>query len=188
MFDSPELKPADEETLVGLAKAGSHEAFESLVKLRQSWLRNFLRRLTNDRNLADDLSQQVLLSAWKGIRTLRSNKAFHSWLKRLAVNAWLKHVRRDQPLDSVASSPEGALDRLAHAKAEPIAEAIDLDRALATLDARVRLCIVLSFGEGMSHGMIAELTGFPLGTVKSHINRGTRDLRKVLAAYEERHD
>ena len=167
---------------MGLAKNGSDEAFEGLVRLRQAWLRNFLRRLTNDPGIADDLSQQVFLSAWKGIRDLRSNRAFHAWLKRLAVNTWLKHVRRHQPLDAIDESFEGDLDRL-HVKATPIAEAIDLDRALAALSTDARLCVVLSYGEGMSHGMIAELTTLPLGTVKSHISRGKQVLRKVLAIY-----
>jgi RNA polymerase sigma-70 factor (ECF subfamily) len=177
------LKSVDEETLVGLAKKGSNEAFEELVRLRQAWLRNFLRRLTNDSALADDLSQQVFLSAWKGIRDLRSNKAFHAWLKRLAVNTWIKHVRRNQPLDSIEAAPEGGLDQLTHVKAEPIVEAMDLERALAALSADARLCVVLSYGEGMSHGMIAEATKFPLGTIKSHISRGTQVLRKILAIY-----
>lgn len=173
----------DEETLVGLAKAGSGEAFEQLVRLRQSWLRNFLRRLTGDSVLADDLSQQAILSAWKGIGKLRSNRAFHAWLKRLAVNTWLKHVRGRQPLDFADAPPEGDFDALTPVQAEPVAEAMDLDRALAALSTDARLCVVLSHGEGLSHSEIAELANLPLGTVKSHISRGTRVLRKLLAIY-----
>lgn len=173
----------DEETLVGLAKAGSGEAFEQLVGLRQSWLRNFLRRLCRDAALADDLSQQVFLSAWKGLAQLRSNGAFHVWLKRLAVNAWLKHVRVRRPLDFADSPPEDDFDALAQVKAEPVAEGMDLDRALATLSPDARLCVVLAHGEGLSHGEIAEMAGMPLGTVKSHINRGTTALRRILAIY-----
>jgi RNA polymerase sigma-70 factor (ECF subfamily) len=173
----------DEETLVGLAKAGSREAFEQLVRLRQSWLRNFLRRLSSDSALADDLSQLVFLSAWKGIGKLRSNRAFHAWMKRLAVNTWLKHVRGKRPLDFADPPPEGDFDALAHVNAEPVAESIDLDRALAALSTDARLCVVLSHGEGMSHGEIAELASLPLGTVKSHISRGTLALRKILAIY-----
>jgi RNA polymerase sigma-70 factor, ECF subfamily len=58
---------------------------------------------------------------------------------------------------------------------------IDLNRALASLSAPVRLCIVLSYSEGMTHSEIAELTELPLGTVKSHINRGLERLRIALA-------
>jgi RNA polymerase sigma-70 factor (ECF subfamily) len=57
---------------------------------------------------------------------------------------------------------------------------IDLDRALATLPAHVRLCIVLSYADGMSHSEIVDATGMPLGTVKTHIRRGLEQLRRVL--------
>ena len=61
--------------------------------------------------------------------------------------------------------------------------AIDLDSALAALPHEVRLCIVLSYHEGMTHGEIEQYTGMPLGTVKSHIRRGTKRLQAQLAAY-----
>ena len=62
---------------------------------------------------------------------------------------------------------------------------MDLDRALATLSDPVRLCIVLSYHERMTHGEIAELTSLPLGTIKSHIRRGTERLQKILSAYRD---
>jgi RNA polymerase sigma-70 factor (ECF subfamily) len=57
--------------------------------------------------------------------------------------------------------------------------------ALATLPEAARLCIVLSYHEGMTHAEIAQSTDIPLGTVKSHIARGTEKLRQVLSAYKE---
>ncbi|MFC1778626.1 sigma-70 family RNA polymerase sigma factor, partial [Pseudomonadota bacterium] len=71
---------------------------------------------------------------------------------------------------------------------EPNGVGMDLDQALATLPNPVRLCIVLSYHEGMSHREIAELLDIPLGTVKSHINRGTRRLQQILSAYEDKTD
>jgi RNA polymerase sigma-70 factor (ECF subfamily) len=72
--------------------------------------------------------------------------------------------------------PEGIVD-------PPLGEHLDLDRALARLPPDVRLCIVLGYGERMSHGEISEATGMPLGTVKSHIARGAARLREMLEAY-----
>jgi RNA polymerase sigma-70 factor (ECF subfamily) len=60
---------------------------------------------------------------------------------------------------------------------------LDLDRALARLPVDERLCIVLAYSEGMSHSEISESTGMPLGTVKSHIRRGSQELRVLLRAY-----
>lgn len=58
--------------------------------------------------------------------------------------------------------------------------ALDLERALAALRPPERVCIVLAMAEGMSHAEVARATGFPLGTVKSHIARGTAKLRALL--------
>ena len=63
--------------------------------------------------------------------------------------------------------------------------AVDLDRALATLSGQVRLCVVLSYHDGMTHAEIAGLIDLPLGTVKSHIRRGTQRLQQILSAYNE---
>jgi RNA polymerase sigma factor (sigma-70 family) len=170
----------DEQALVTLAIIGDRQAFEELVKRRQGWLRNLLRRMSGDTHLADDLAQQVFLQAWRSIKTLKSSQAFAAWIKRLAVNTWLQHLRRQEPLDSADSNDD--TDR--RNTRETPGTGIDLDRALASLPDHVRLCIVLAYNEGMSHGEIAELTALPLGTVKSHITRGTKKLQKYLAAYD----
>jgi RNA polymerase sigma-70 factor (ECF subfamily) len=62
---------------------------------------------------------------------------------------------------------------------------MDLDAALSTLPPDVRVCVVLAHSEGQSHPEIVELTGLPLGTVKSHIARGAARLREILAGYGE---
>jgi RNA polymerase sigma-70 factor (ECF subfamily) len=174
---SPELTAADEATVVALAKSGNVPAFEELVKRRQSWLRNFLRRLCSDATLADDLAQQVLLKAWRSMGSLKANLAFGAWLRRMAVNAWIEHARRRDPLEMPGANSEEAIDPL---DTQWVAAGIDLQRALSTLAAPVRLCIVLSYSEGMSHSEISEVTQLPMGTVKSHISRGLDRLQKIL--------
>lgn len=171
---------ASDATLVLLARERDQQAFAVLVERHQLWLRRLLRRLSHDHDVADDLAQQVLLQAWDALPGLQAGQALPAWLKVIAVRTWLKHLRRRDPLFN--------LDR-----EEPVPDAavtgtpamnIDLNRALARLNGAVRLCVVLSYHEGMSHGAIAELTGLPLGTVKSHINRGSAQLRAYLAGYE----
>ena len=87
------LSQAAEAAVVALAIGGDEAAFSELVGRRQTWLRNLLRRLCRDHALADDLAQQVLLQAWRGLPKLRSVAAFGSWLRQMAVNSWLNHVR-----------------------------------------------------------------------------------------------
>lgn len=164
--------------LVGLARSGDRGAFEELVRRRQSWLRNLMRRCCGDAALADDLAQQVLLKVWLGIRSLREAQAFGAWMRRLAISIWLQHLRKN---DALRGADE--LDEEAFSRQDAPGEGLDLDAALATLPDPARLCVVLSYHEGMSHPEIAELMEIPLGTVKSHISRGTKRLQQVLSAY-----
>lgn len=168
---------ATEVMVVALAVAGEEEAFAELVRRRQSFVRQLLRRLARNSTVADDLAQQVFLQAWRSLRTLREPAAFGGWLRRLAVNAWLQHVRRERIALTLDDAPPlASLPMMT-------AERVDLDDALAQLPAGTRLCVVLAYGEGMSHGEIASATGLPLGTVKSHIQRGAARLRLLLADY-----
>ena len=169
-----------EALLVGLARNGDRNAFAELVQQRQNWIRNLMRRCCGDMNLADDLAQQVFMQAWRTIPQLQRSDRFGGWLKRLAINVWLQHQRRGDPLKHADEYDESAPP---HKDATSVA--MDLDRALATLADEVRLCIVLSYHERMTHGEIAELTGLPLGTIKSHIRRGTQRLQKLLSAYRD---
>jgi len=172
-----------EVTLVSLARAGDRAAFAELVRRRQSWIRNLMRRLSGDPVLADDLAQQAFLTAFERLGQLRRSDRFGAWLKRIAVTAWLQHARGHargkDPLDAAdeLTDTEFAAERRHGLK-------IDLERALSLLPAAQRLCVVLSYHEGMAHGEIAQTTGLPLGTVKSHVRRGAERLRRVLASYE----
>ena len=164
--------------MVILAAGGDDEAFAELVRRRQSWLRTLLRRLCRDAALADDLSQQAFVLAWRKLPQLKAPGAFGGWLRRLAVNLWLQAARsrREEVLDVTA----GALPPAALVSVDDPSLAMDLDRMLAQLKPAERLCVVLGYAEGMSHAEIAAATGWPLGTVKSHVLRGTTRLRALL--------
>ncbi len=169
-----------EALVVGLARTGDRNAFAELVQRRQSWIRNLMRRCCGDPTLADDLAQQVFLQAWRDLRHLRHPNRFGAWLKRLAINVWFQHLRKNEDLQDAEEPDETHL-----AQQDAPSVTMDLDRALATLSTPVRLCVVLTYHEGMTHEEIAELTALPLGTVKSHIRRGRQRLQQLLSAYRD---
>ena len=179
------LSQVAESTVVALAMGGDDAAFAELVRRRQSALRNLLRRLSRDPTLADDLAQITFLKAWRALPRLRSVAAFGAWLRRLAINSWLEHVRASPQTPLPLDAETEATVALAQVATDSAAgESVDLDRALASLAADERLCIVLAYSEGMSHSEISGATSLPLGTVKSHIKRGGERLRALLNAYE----
>lgn len=175
------LGEAAEAAVVALAMGGDREAFCELVRRREVWVRGLLRRLCRDAALADDLAQQVFLRAWRSLPALKAVGAFGAWLRRLTINAWLAH-RRSTAAAAFEPLPE---ELPASVMLVPVpGERFDLDRALAYLARDERLCVVLAYSEGMSHGEISAATSLPLGTVKSHIRRGTQRLRGLLHAYQ----
>jgi RNA polymerase sigma-70 factor (ECF subfamily) len=162
---------------VTLACAGDRLAFEELVRRRQASVRSLLRRLCRNSALADDLAQEAFMQAWRTIRSLRSAAAFGSWLRQIAVNAWLRYQRDTETFTMLEDAHEAT-------HLPVIVESLDLDAVLTTLHPRARLCLVLSYHEGMTHSEIAALTRIPIGTVKSDIARATTRCRELLSAYQ----
>jgi RNA polymerase sigma-70 factor (ECF subfamily) len=167
---------AAEAGLIALARRGGDSAFEELVRRRQTWIRGLLRRWSGDAQLADDLAQEAFVRAWKNLPRLESPAAFGGWLRQIALNVWLDYTRR-RNVSLTALEDGEAADEVSHADA---GAALDLERALAALRPPERLCIVLALAEGMTHAEVARATGLPLGTVKSHVARGTAKLRTLL--------
>jgi len=173
-----QLGQAAESVVITLARAGDVEAFAEIVRRCQNRVRNFMRRLCNHSDLAEDLSQQVFLKVWRSLRQLRTPAAFHGWLNRIMVSTWLEEVRRNKL--NIAELDESA-DLEAPRNAP--GERVDLDTALAQLPPAMRLCVVLAYNDGMSHPEIADATGLPLGTVKTNVSRGAAKLRSLLSDY-----
>lgn len=181
MPERPNLYADGPEALVvSLASKGDRMAFADLVRRRQGWIRSLMRRCSGDANLADDLSQQVFLQAWRKVRHIREPEKFGSWLKQMAINEWLQHKRKGDALRG-AEGEEG----INSSRQDKTSIAMDLDRAIAQLSAPVSMCVVLSYHERLTHDEIATLTGMQLGTVKSHIRRGSKRLRELLSAYDD---
>lgn len=166
--------------LVRLSRRGDRAAFEELVMRREAWIRKLMRRCSGNASLADDLAQQAFMQAWRKLPQLQDATKFAAWLKRLAINTWLQHLRRNEPDSAAIELQEQTLPHT-----DATAVALDLDRALASLAPEARLCIILAYHEGMTHEEIAAFADLPPGTVKSHIRRGTRRLQEFLHAYTD---
>ncbi len=163
-----------------LAMQADRDAFEQLVLRRQNWIRNLMRRCCGDAGLADDLAQEAFMRAWQTVHNLQKPNRFAAWLKRIAINTWLQRARKSDPLKT-----GDALDGTQAAPPETPDVGMDLDQALAALSEDARLCIVLAYHERMTHEEISTLTALPLGTVKSHVRRGVRQLKDLLSEYRE---
>lgn len=169
---------APESSIAALAAAGDDGAFAELVLRHEARVRALLRRMSGDAALADDLAQEAFVTAWRNLRSLTSPGAFGGWLRQIAVRTWLQHARRARLMTD--DDFDEAVRTVADGAPAVSAERLDLERALARLGAMERLCVTLSYAEGLTHGEIADTTGLPLGTVKSHVLRGGSKLKTYL--------
>ncbi len=173
---------SDAELVLRVLTRDDRDAFADIVRRHQSLVRTLLRRLTcGDVALADDLAQETLLRAYRGLAGYRGEAKLSSWLYRVAYNVFLAHRARVRPepppptpIDYAAETEAGA-DRalLQH----------DLERAMAALSPPERAALTLAYRDGASHAEVASILGCPLGTAKSHILRGKEKLERQLGAW-----
>ena len=142
-------------------------------------------RLCGHRDEAEDLSQQVFLRVWQSIPSLRSANAYYGWQKQVMLNVWKESLRRRKI--QLSSGNEQHIDEVAATDTSPRL-GMDLENALAQLTPPMRVCVVLAYHEGMTYPEIAELTGMPVGTIKSNVSRGTAKLKTLLAGYTARNE
>lgn len=157
--------------------------FEALVRAHQSRVRQQLRRLTKgDHALADDLAQETFVLAWRHIGSFRGDARVGTWLYRIAYNAFLADRRRaplpQEPLDNEPASPP------VPDFSGSTVQRLDVERALATLPEAERVALIHCFQLDLSHAEAADVLGWPLGTLKSHVARGKARLRERLAAWK----
>lgn len=162
--------------------------FEALVREHQSRVRWQLRRLTRgDVALADELAQEAFVQAWRHIGGFRAEARVSTWLHRIALNQYLAHARRVHlPLVLDGGGPDAPEPPAAPDASDHTVQRIDVERALAALPEPERLALIHCFQLDLSHAEAAEVLGWPLGTLKSHVARGKARLRERLAAWNPR--
>lgn len=164
--------------LVAAARAGSDAAFARLVERHQAPVRAFLRRLLG-RNWdeADDLAQDVFVTAWGSLGRLKDPAGLRSWLFGIA---WRKGQDRIRSGLRSQARDRSWLDETAPSGGIPEEDRLALADAMAGLPADQRACVALCLADGWSHSEAAEALGLTLGTVKSHVTRGRARLLAVL--------
>jgi RNA polymerase sigma factor (sigma-70 family) len=187
----------DAQLIARCVVADDRHAFAELVRRHQSAVRACLRKLTGGNHaLADDLSQETFVLAWRNLKAFRQEARFSTWLYRIATNCWLAQARkrREELLgdrDGQVADDDPDTDDPAEAVADPTRSAslkLDLERAMRVLSEPERAAIVQCYDNDLSHEEAAYVLGMPVGTVKTHIYRAKQKLRAAMAAWapEER--
>ena len=179
----------NEKELLLRMQGGDEAAFEALVRLYEKKIYTLCRRMCGNDEDAQEAAQDAFLSLWRSAKSFRGDASLSTWLYRLATNACIDLLRRNQrggervSLDDEETTLEIVDDRPLPEQALERKETQRLIEAgLATLPEEYRAILLLREAEGLSYAEIVDATGLELGTVKSRISRGRVLLRNYLTA------
>lgn len=182
--------------LVTLAKASELSAFETLVQRYERVVYSVARRMLQNEEDTEDVTQQTFISALEHLDGFREEAGFKTWLLRIATYATLKVIRKRNGLDSVSleamTEDSNDLETIPHPEyiadwresPEQLVERNEthrlLDEALAQLDEKHRLVFLLRDVEGMSVRETSEALGLSESNVKVRLLRSRLQLRELL--------
>ena len=157
---------------------GNKRAFDTLVKKYQSPVRRFfLHQTLGDEELSDDLAQDTFIKAYTHLASFKNLSSFSTWLFRIAYNVFYDYIRNRKETSGLE---DWEVDATYQTEQRRIGEGMDIYRGLSILKEAERTCITLRYMEDLSVDKIANITGMPSGTVKSHLSRGKEKLANFL--------
>jgi RNA polymerase sigma-70 factor (ECF subfamily) len=171
----------------------SVEHFERIVDEYQRRLYGFALRMTGNREDAEEIVQDAFVRAFRALGKMteeqRRELRLQPWLYTITLNVTRNRLRSKRPtnvaLDALAD-PDALLNNTQEGPEQPeqiVERGTDLalvEQALLQLPMHLRAAATLRFIEGRSHPEIAEILNQPIGTVKSHVHRAVRILRRIL--------
>ncbi len=173
----------------GPSGRGGVEAFNLLVSRWEKRVYNYLLRITNHREDALDLTQDVFLKAYQNLRKLDDPARFAPWLYRIAHNEAYSMFRKRRPESDVEElEPEAteASIMVGGSPVFPVELTLAVSRALDRLSAEQREAVILKIYQGFKFEEMAEILDCPVSTVKSRLYAALELLKVELAPVKTR--
>ena len=183
------MRDLQEEKWVADARRGDTAAFESLLRRYEKRVLALTGRMCRNPEDAQEAAQEAFLAAWQGLPSFRGDASFSAWLYRLASNACVDLLRREGRHSGAAGPslndeeisldvPDTSPSPQESAERKELREQIEA--GLQSLSPEHRQVLILREIHQLSYEEIAQSLALDLGTVKSRINRGRKQLRNFL--------
>ena len=173
---------ADVERVIG----GDVNAFEGIVRRWQGPLVNMAWRYCRDRGRAEEMAQEALVRAWRGLAQWRREGSFSTWLFALAANVFRSELKRFPTLDvRIEDAPEPSRAAMQESGLAMRQSADAVRRAVLALPVRYREPVVLFYFHEMDVGAAARTMGMPEGTVKARLARARAQLKRRFPHLED---
>ena len=194
MVDKQSNKQTNKEAdlaLVRRAKKGDYRAFDLLVLKYQSRVVSIAFKFVKEIHLAEDISQESFIKAYRSIESFREESAFYTWLYRITANTAKNYLvskgrRKESSISELSiSENEDFFELPTNDSPEQILMAQSLKDtiydALSGLPEDTRTALSLREFEGLNYEEIAEIMNCPVGTVRSRIFRGREALENLIS-------
>ncbi len=196
----PPILSLSDEDLMARAALDDTRAFTELVRRYQLRVIHLVSRLLNDREVSEDIAQEVFVRVHLHRKNYRTGSKFSTWLFTIAANLAKNEIRRRKrrrnwtSLDEMQETLKDASLQFADPKA---GKESDMEReqlggvvgqAIAALPDRYRIALVLRDIDGMAYEEIGQVLKIPGGTVRSRINRARLMLKRKLEPWLRRDD
>ena len=191
------LEKLTDEKLMARFQKGEIQAFEVLLARHRRGVFNFVLRFVGNRDLAEDLVQDIFLRLVAAAQSFQKRSKFTTWLYTIARNLCIDHYRKkqhrreaslDQPLNPGGESEATLMDRLPSNAPAPDRQATNLRirdqirEALEKLSDEQREVFLMREESGLPFDEIARIVGAPVNTVKSRMRYALQNLRASLEA------
>ena len=175
--------------LVARTRQGDQEAFRLIFERYSRPVISFIYDLVSDRELAEELTQETFVRAYRSLRSLREETKLSTWLFGIAKNVARESLRaRMRDSHQVDLDDQQVLD-LSDRRPVPVSQLLNkelnevIQRSLAALDDDKRLVFTLKIFQQCSYEEIAEITGFSISKLKTDLHRARTEIRRRISPY-----
>ncbi len=174
--------------IIRRAQKGDEEALTELVIGQQNYIYSIAMGIFRNPDDAAELTQEAFIRLFRVLPTFRGETRFTTWLYRLVVNLCYDELRQRKRRPTPTENGEESLDLVQETRSwsDPEQEMTRSETqarvrfALEQLEEPYQLALILYYFEGLKYREIADVTGLPLNTVKSHIFRGKMRMAELL--------
>jgi RNA polymerase sigma-70 factor (ECF subfamily) len=177
------LAELGESDLVAACLAGRPGAFDLIVERHRRTVYQLCYRFVGNHEDASDLSQDVFLRAFRGLRNFKGQSSLGTWLYRIGVNVCLNRISAKAPLNEpiekhqyLDDNAESPSDRMLRGE-----RAVQVRAAITRLPRKQRAALILRMYHDLSHQEIADTLGSSVGAVKANVFHALQNLKKLLA-------
>jgi RNA polymerase sigma factor (sigma-70 family) len=179
-----------EDDLIENARHGDQEAFRHLWEAHHAVAMAAALRLCHHGGLSEEITQGAFLLAWCGLASFKRGRPFRPWLMRILYRHALDVIEKQHAyLRPISLDELSELERQAMLSPgmdgdlqEQVVQREELGQALAQLNADQRRVIALRYGADLTEADIARVLDWPVGTVKSRLNRARERMRVLLTS------